>query len=179
MPAYPGGIYGENSVAISQITTGDPNTVNDSKAKAPIGGKIRWNNQVWRYVKYKATITAVAGAPAYAQTFTPGATASAAPVVTVSGAHADSVAGLQVFGVFGQFTTAPTDGYFIYVLVGGVGPVVSTGVAAVGDVLIGSATDSQFAKISDGGTLTNIPAARVVGASSAGLCPALLMNMDW
>ena len=57
--------------------------------------------------------------------------------------------------------------------------VVSTGITAVGNVLIGSSADSVFGVIADQSAITNVVAARVVGASSSGLAPALLMNMDW
>lgn len=154
----------------------------DTTATNPIGGKTRWGNIVLRYVKIDVTVVPVAGAPLYALTFTPGGTATAVPALTVGADYDGSGAtqGLQVIGVMGPFTaTLPVAAFFGWIQIGGVAQVVSTGVTASSNILIGSTTDNQFAVISDGSTISNIPAARVMGASSGGQCPALLMNMDW
>lgn len=181
MTAYPGGIYGLNQISNPQVEYAGAHTQNDSVAKNPIGGMIRRNGQLLRYVKHSVgsgTVTPVAGAPAYAKTFTPSATATAVPVFTVTADQSDSVMGLQPVGVYMEFTTAPTDGYYIWIIVGGKANALVLG-AVAGDIAIGSVTDNQFVKISDSGTQTNVAMGRVCGNSSSGLSPTLLMNMDW
>ncbi len=181
MTTFAGGIYGLNQIANPQVAAGGAHLQADATAKNPIGGLIRRNGQLLRYVKFSAgtgTVVPLAGAPAYAKAFTPGATATAIPVFTVTADQSDSVMGLQPVGVFMEFTTAPADTNYIWIIVGGKANCLSLG-AIAGDVLIGSASDNQFAKIGDGSALTNVVVARVCGTSSGGLSPSLLMAMDW
>jgi hypothetical protein len=178
----PGTGYGFIQIAQPQISPNGWFNQFDTVAQNPIGGKTRWGNVVLRYVKIDVTVVPVIGAPLYALAFTPGGTSTAVPALTVGADYDGSGAtlGLQVMGVLGPFTlTLPTAAYFGWIQIGGVAQVVSTGITATSNVLIGSTTDNQFAVIADGSNLTNIPAARVMGASVAGLAPALLMNMDW
>lgn len=181
MTTFPGGLYGLNQIANPEVNSLGAAFQNDAVAKNPIGGMIRRDNALLRYVKFSAgtvVTVPVPGAPAYAKVFTPTGTATAVPVFTVTAYHTDSVMGLQPVGVFLGFTTAPTDGNYIWIAVAGKINTQSPGNIA-GSVLIGSATDNQFAIIADGSTLTNIPVGRVCGTSAAGLAPAMLMNMDW
>lgn len=155
----------------------------DTVATNPVGMKVRWGSIALRYVLMDPTsVNPVSGGPVYATTFTPSGTSSAVPVLTVTPDSDQSGAnmGLQVMGVVGPFTyTVPTVKYYTWIQIAGVANVVSTGVTATSNILIGSSTDGQFAIIADGSNLTNIPAARVAGSSASGLIPALLMNMDW
>lgn len=179
--ANPGGIYGQNQLAQPQINSLGPQFQNDSAPQNPIGGMIRWNNQLLRYVKHAAgtgAVTPAAGAPAYAKVLTPGATATAVPVVTVTADQTDSVMGLKALGTYMQFTTAPTDGYYIWIIVAGVANCKVAG-AIAGDKLIGSATDNQFDIIAAGSAQTYPLLGTVCGASSGGLSPTMLQDMDW
>lgn len=181
MTTYPGSINGNNQSAQPQIHPSGPAFNNDLTPQNPIGGKILWNNQVWRYVRHKAgtgTVTPVSGGPAYAKTLTPGATATAVPVFDVTADQSDSVGGLQPVGVYGPFTTAPTADYYIWIAVGGVINCVVTG-AVAGEKVIGSATDNTFDRISGVGTQTYPLVGTSMGASSGGLSPVLLRGMDW
>lgn len=180
--ALPGGIYGENQLGQPQINSAGAQSQNDATALNPIGGKCRVNNQILRYVKHSVgsgSVTPSAGAPAYAKVLTPLATATAVPVLTVTPDQTDSVMGLQPIGVYMQFTTAPTDGYYIWIIVGGVGNLLAPG-AVAGDKLIGSSTDNQFDKIAGSGTQTYPLVGTVYGTSSGGLSPTFLSpGMDW
>ncbi len=181
MTTFPGAVNGNNQIAQPQVDSRGAAYQNDATPQNPIGGMCRRNNALLRYVKFSAgtgTVTPLAGAPAYAKVFTPEATATATPAFTVTADQSDSVMGLQPVGRFLDFTTAPTDGYYIWIQVGGKGSCLVVG-AVAGDVLIGSASDNTFAKITDGSTISNVPVGRVCGASTAGSSPALLFNMDW
>lgn len=172
------GVYG--AVGIIQLTTGDPATVNDSAAKMPIGAKFYWNGALYRYVKHSTGTGAVAattGAPAYAKTLTPAATATVAPVFTVTPDASDSVIGAMPVGAY---LGAPTNAYFCCIQIGGRANVLVAG-AVEGDMLIGHAsTDSLFSKISEGSNLTNVCVGKVMeGTSTASLSPAWLMNMEF
>lgn len=181
----PGTVYGLGQLSQPQISPLGWFNQFDTTATNPIGGKTRWGNIVIRYVQVDPTSTApVAGAPLYATAFTPNGTATAVPIITLSPVYNQSGAtsGLQVLGVMGPFTGSPalpTAKFYTWVQVGGLAQIVSTGVTAQSMVIIGSTTSNQYAVIADGSNLTNIPAARVMGASVSGQCPALLMNMDW
>lgn len=181
MTAFPGGLYGLNQIANPEVHSLGVAYQNDSVAKNPIGGMIRRDNTLLRYVKFSAgtgVVVPVAGAPAYAKVFTPAGTATAVPVFTVTADQSDSVMGLQPVGVFLALSAVPTDGYYIWIAVGGKANTQSPGNVA-GSVLIGSSTDNQFAIIADGSAITNVVVGRVCGTSTAGLAPTLLFNMDW
>jgi hypothetical protein len=179
----PGGTYGNIAIAQPQISPLGWYNQADLTPKNPIGGKVRYGNIVIRYVKIDVTVVPVAGAPLYALTFTPGGVpGTTVPVITLATDYdgTGATSSLQVQGVMGPFTiTLPLVAFYTWVQVGGVAQCVGTGVTAQSNILIGSTTDNQFAVIADGSTVTNVPAARVVGACVAGQVPALLMNMDW
>lgn len=181
MTAFPGGIYGLNQIATPQVESLGASYQNDATPKNPVGGMIRRDNTLLRYVKFSkgtGTVTPVAGAPAYAKTFTPAGSASAVPEFTVTPDQTDSVAGLQPVGVFLTQSVTLTDGYYIWIAVGGRVNTVAPG-GVPGSVIIGSSADNTFAIIADGSAITNIPVGRVCAASSGGLSPTILMNMDW
>lgn len=177
MAAFSGGIYGE--VSLVQIPTGGVSTINDSTAKMPIGAKFRWNNGIYRYVKHSTgtgTIAALAGAPAYAKSITPAATATAIPVFTVTPDASDSTWGKLPVGVY---LGVPTNANFCCIQIGGIAQCAVVG-AIEGDVLVGGTTDQAFEKISEGSNLTQVPVGKVTeAASAAAVSTAVLMNMDW
>ncbi len=181
MTTNPGSINGLNQIANPQVNSLGLSYQNDATAQNPVGGMIRRHNGLFRYVKFSAgtgTITPSAGAPAYAKTFTPDGSSTAAPVFTVTADQSDSVAGLQPVGVFLTQSVTLTDGYYCWIQVGGRGSTLSTG-AVAGQLIIGSSTDNIFALISDGSTVSNMPVGRICGASASGLSPTILFNMDW
>lgn len=183
MTAFPGGVFGNNQIAIPQVDTRGPQYNNDATAKNPIGGRIRWNNQIWRYVKHNAgtgTVTPVVGGPAWGKTITPAATATVVPVFTVTPDQTDSVFGRTPVGVYQCASgSEPTTNYFTWIAVGGIVNCVVPG-AIEEDAVVGSATDGQFAKVTAGTAVTYTQVGlRMEGASSSGLSPVLLMNMDW
>lgn len=180
MTVNAGGIYGLNQIASPQVHSLGIGYQNDSTPVNPIGGIIRRHNALYRYVKLDASdVAPSAGAPAYATVFTPSGTLTAVPVFTVSADQSDSCMGLQPVGVFTTLDVTPTNGYYIWIQIGGRHPACLVAGAVAGDVLIGSATDNVFAKISDGSALTNVVVGRVCGTSASGASPTLLMNMDW
>lgn len=174
-----GAVYGENQLATPQVNASGPAFNNDLTAVNPIGGKMRWGNQVWRYVQvYAPSVVPVAGGPAYAQTMTP-ATSTAVPVLKASAHQADSIMGLMPIGVWGQFTTAPTTLYYTWIIVAGIAQIVSTLILGAGMVIGISAADGTWGYVADGTNLTTTVAGRVCGTSSGGLINVLLENMDW
>lgn len=181
--ANPGGVFGNNQIAIPQIDTRGPQYNNDLVAKNPIGGKIRWNNQVWRYVRHdqgSGTVVPVLGGPAWGKTITPAATATAVPVFKVTPDQTDSVFGRTPVGVYQcAVGSEPTHAYYTWIAIGGIVNCVVPG-SVEEDSIVGSTTDGQFAAVAAGTAPTYTAVGlRMEGASSAGLSPVLLMNMDW
>lgn len=183
MTTFAGGIYGENQLAQPQVHASGPQYNNDLNPVNPIGGKMRWNNQVWRYVRHNAgtgVVTPVNGGPAWGKSIIPAATATAVPVFTVTPDQTDSLFSHTPVGVYQcAVGSEPTTLYYTWIAVGGViNCLVPGGVEA--DMIIGSTTDSQFGRIAEGSNLTETQVGiRMEGASSSGLSPVLLMNMDW
>lgn len=181
MTTNPGSINGLNQISNPQIESLGLSYQNDAVAKNPVGGMIRRHNGLFRYVQLSTgtgVVAPVAGAPAYAKTFTPDGSSTAVPVFTVTPDQSDSVAGLQPVGVFLTQSVTLTTLYYCWIQVAGRGSTVAPG-AVGGSVIIGSSTDNTFAIIADGSAITNIPVGRVCGASSGGLSPTILFNMDW
>ena len=183
MPAYPGGIFGNDQIALPQIDTRGPQYQSDATAKNPIGGKIRYNNVIWRYVKHdKGTgdVTPVKGGPAFGKTVTPAATATAQPVFTVTPDQTDSVFGQTPVGAYQcESGSEPADDTYTWIAIGGIVNLVVPA-AVEEDTIIGSGTDGQFGRIAAGSNVTRTQVGvRQEGASSSGLSPVLLMNMDW
>jgi hypothetical protein len=181
MTTFPGSINGLNQIANPEVHASGLSFQNDATARNPVGGMIRRHDGLYRYVKFSTgtgTVTPSAGAPAYAKVFTPDGSATAVPVFTVTADQSDSVAGLQPVGVFLTQSVVLTDGNYCWIQVAGRGSTLAIGGVA-GNVIIGSSTDNQFAIIADGSSITNVPVGRVCGASSGGLSPTILFNMDW
>ncbi len=188
MPAYPGGIFGTsntNSVpgtgAGGTVTT--PFSTLDAVAQNPIGSTILWNGAIYRYVKFAkgtGTVSSAVGGPAWPTAITAAATATAQPIFTVTADQTDSIMGQTPVGVFGAIIVAATyDLYYTYVQVGGIAQCVVPG-SIEEDMIIGSTSDNQFAKIAAGSNLTRpMVGVRLEGASSAGLSPVLLCNMNF
>lgn len=183
MAALPGGIYGANMIAQPQIDTRGPQYNNDATPKNPIGGRTVWNNQIWRYVQHNqgtGTVVPLLGGPAWAKTFTPLATATAVPAVVTTPDQTDS---LFEYTPIGSYQCAvgsePTHLYYTWILVGGLGNLLVVG-GVEGDMVTGSGTDNQFARIAAGSALTRTQVGtRMEGASASGLSPVLLTGMDW
>ncbi len=188
MPAYPGGIFGTsntNSVPGTGAggTASTPFSALDAAAQNPIGSTILWNGAVYRYVKFdggSGPANSVVGGPAWPVAITAAATATVAPIFTVTPDQTDSITGQTPVGVFGAIINGTTyDNYFTYIQVGGVAQCVVPG-GIEEDTVIGSSSDGQFGRIAAGSTITRLQVGlRLEGASSAGLSPVLLMNMNF
>jgi hypothetical protein len=179
MTTFPGSINGLNQIANPEVHASGPSFQNDATQRNPLGGMIRRHDSLYRYVRFSLDATVpVAGAPAYAKLITPDGSATAIPTFTVSAHQAASVAGLQPVGVFLTQSVTLTDGNYCWIQVAGRGQTVAPG-AVGGSIIIGSSVDNTFALISDGSTINQIPVGRVCGASSGGLSPTILFNMDW
>ncbi len=188
MPAYPGGIFGTsntNSVPGTGAggTATTPFSALDAEAQNPIGSTILWNGAVYRYVKFdggSGPANSVVGGPAFAVAITAAATSTAVPIFTVTADQTDSIIGQTPVGVFGAIINGTTyDNYFTYIQIGGIAQCVVPG-SIEEDMVIGSGTDGQFAKIAAGSNLTRTQVGvRLEGASSSGLSPVLLMNMNF
>lgn len=188
MPAYPGGIFGisnTNSVPGTGAggTATTPFSALDATAQNPIGSTIYWNGAFYRYVKFSkgtGTVSSVVGGPAWATAITASATNTVLPVFTVTADQTDSIFGNTPVGVFGAIIAGATyDTYFTYIQIGGVAQCVVPG-SVEEDTIIGSTTDGQFAAIAAGSNITRTQVGlRMEGASSAGLSPVMLMNMQF
>lgn len=180
MPAYPGGLFG--GTLTPTVPTGGPSTVLDATAKMPIGSTFLWNGGVFRYVKYSkgtGSVATVVGGPAWPTVITPAATATAQPVFTVTPDQTDSIMGNTPCGVFLAIIATTSDTYFVCIQVGGKALCIVPA-AIEEDTIVGSTTDGQFGRIAAGSNITRTQVGiRLEGASSSGLSPVWLMNMDY
>lgn len=179
MATFPGGIFGQ--IAHPQVDSRGPEYQADLTPKNPIGGKIKWNGRVLRYVKHlggTGSVTPLAGGPAWGKTVTPAATASAAPVFEVTADQTDSVFGQTPVGCYMDFTTAPASGTYIWVVISGMQNII-VAASVEEDMIIGSGTDNTWGRIAAGSNLTRpMVGVRMEGASSGGKSPVMLL-MDW
>ena len=155
-----------------QITTANPATVNDPAAggpRAPLGSKIVWKGNVYRYVKFDngaGNVAAVAGGAAYWKTLTPAATT---PVWTVTSDASDSAYLAQGFA--GLFVNIPTDLNFCYVQIAGIATIYAGLTNAAGAGYFGSSIqDNQLLAFAYGATgpLQTAPYGAVLLATQLG-----------
>jgi hypothetical protein len=127
---------------------------NDATAKNPLGTLYRYKGNMYRYVKFDNgtnNVAAVAYAVVHWKSLDP-----TAGTFTVTSDHADEIGGVNtVAGVLG--TTVVTDGYYTWIQVGGVVSVLVNASVAIGDVMLGSATDLEFAHIDADGEILSVP----------------------
>jgi hypothetical protein len=164
-------------VLTPDISGGNPRTANDATQKQPLGSLYRWKGDTYMYVKFDdgaGNVAAEDGAVVYWKTFTPSA---ATPVLTVTTDQSDAL-GASVNSVAGVLGGVITDGNFCWIQVSGRKNGSKTAASvAIGDMLIGSATDKEFARVAAGVAPTNIVFGRALSAVSGGKSDVLLMNL--
>lgn len=168
--------YGTESQTI-QITTGDPNTVNDSTQQAPLGAVILWKGEKYRYVKFDngtGNVASAAGGVAHWKTLTP---ASDPPVFTVTSDQDDALASLNsVAGIFGAVIT---DAFFCWLKITGRVTAKVAASTTKGDHLTGGSTDLTFARIAESAAITDTIYATALDSVTGGTATVFLKNLDW
>lgn len=168
--------YGTESQT-SQITTGDPNSVNDATAKMQLGTVVLWKGEKYRYVKFDngtGNVASTAGGVADWETLTPSADP---PVFTVTSDNANAAAGIQsVAGIFGGVVT---DGNYCFIKISGTVAATVATATTVGDALIGSTTDLEFGRIAVATDVRGTIFGTALTTGTSGTATVLLRNLDW
>lgn len=160
-----------------QLENGSPVYNNDATAKNPIGSKIRWKGNTYRYVKFDngtSNVASAAKGAAHWKTLTP---TTSPPVATVTSDQTDACFGVN--GVAGIFLGVITDQYYGWIQVGGQAQVTAGAGTVEGDQLVGGTTDLQLERIASGSNLTNKLVGIVKEGSTSGGPTVLLVGMDW
>lgn len=127
---------------------------NDPTAKNPLGTLYRFKGNMYRYVKFdngSGDAAAVAYGVVHWKSLDP-----SAGTFTVTSDATDQLAGINcVAGVLG--TTVVTDGYYTWIQVGGLVTVLVAGGTAVGDIMIGYATDLYFNRVAADSEIVSVP----------------------
>lgn len=142
--------YGEHQTI--EISTGNPETVNDASQKAPLGAIVRYKGKLYRYVLFnngQGNVASAAGGVAYWFALNP-----ATPTFTVTSDETDTIANIN--GVAGLFGAVITDGNYCFVQVGGTATAKTAASTAAGDHCIGSTTDLTFGRVAAGTAPTDI-----------------------
>lgn len=170
--------------ATPQITTGNPQTVNDATQQNPLGMVTRWKGDIYRYVKFtEGGVTGIARGAVYWVLLAP-----ASGTWTVVADQSDCLASgsvQMVAGVLG--TQIPTDAYFCWIQVGGLALATKvTAAKAAGSRVVGGTVDLTFSTISTAttpGTLATTYLAHygvmVTASTTAATANILLANLDW
>jgi len=145
--------------------TGAFATYNEPSLQLPgqIGGIVEDSGKAYRLVKFDngtGNVASIAGGAVYWKDRAAG---------TVTADQSDSQAGVN--GVAGVSLGVVTDLYYCYVQVGGLSVTKVAAATAVGDILGGSATDTEFGKTAAGTASAGIPygvAYSAVGTPVAG-----------
>lgn len=163
-----------------QVTTGTPETVvNDLVAQNPLGAIMKWNGNVYRYVKFDNGQGNVAStATGVLHWFTGGLDPSAtAPLYTVTSDQTDALASINSIAGIGKGVI--TDAYFTFIGIGGVHSATCPVNTTIGNKMIGSATDLAFATLSDVATTTGIVFGAAMTTVNGGAGNVLLQNLIW
>jgi hypothetical protein len=151
---------------------------NDATAKNPLGTLYRYKGNLYRYVKFdngSGNVAALAYGVVHWKSLSP-----SAGTFTVTSDYTDAIGTVNtVAGVLG--TTAVTDGYYTWIHVGGLVTALVTTSTAIGDGMIGFATDLTFGRIAADSEMLTVPFGIAVTAISAGkasvrLCAAVLAS---
>ena len=152
----PDGLFAFGNAETVELPRNDarPDTANDATAKAPLGTLYRYKGNLFRYVKFdngQGNVAAVQYGVVHWMT------AKLDPSVglfTVTSDYTDALAGVNsVAGVTGCVVT---DGYYTWIQVGGAATVYVAALTAIGDILIGSATDEYLGRIAAGQAITSV-----------------------
>jgi hypothetical protein len=153
------------TVQTCEVSTGDPETVNDATALNPLGILYRHSNgKLYRYVKFdngSGNVASAAGGAAY------WLYAPAAGVYTVTSDESDGV-GLAN-GVAGVFGGVVTDQYYCFVQVGGVVTAAKTAntTTTVGWKCMGRAGDITFGSTAPATAATGVVVAVALTARTS------------
>jgi len=155
-----------------------PGLANDATPKAPLGVTVRYNGNLYRYVKFDDgtdSVASAAGKVAYWKSLDP-ANGTFTVTCDVSSAIASGVN--MCAGVFG---TAVTDGYYTWIQISGVAPNTVCAASVVAGDKLKYGGDGAFSRAAAG----TAAADEVFGIALEAVDPTyykgdvLLMNMDW
>lgn len=171
--------YGEHQTGEVSSIGGNPATVNDATAKAPLGSLLRYKGNVYRYVKFvdgQGEVAAVAYGVVYWYTGSPNPTT---PAFTVTTDYTDSAANKN--GVAGILGAVITDTYYCYIQVGGRCTALTAASTVAGDHCIGSTTDKVFGRTAEGTASTDVCFATALDTrnTTTGTATVLLRNLIW
>ena len=171
----------------TQISTGDPRTVNEperfqespglpgSISPGVLGAIVRHEGNLFRYVLHDEGAGAVAvtvGGVAYFSVLDP-----ETGVYTVTSDQSDSLGGANaVAGIYGNVVT---DGNFCYLQVGGVALVNTAASTAAGDKVVGGTTDLTFNRSVAGAAPIDTVYGGVISARVSNQNSVILQNLDW
>jgi hypothetical protein len=146
---------------------------NDATAKNPLGTLYRYKGNLYRYVKmYTGQGTVAAAAYGVVHWYALDPTAG---TFTVTSDQTDALAGINsVAGVIG--TTAVTNAYYTWIQVAGLVTAFVAGSTAVGDIMIGYATDLYFNRIAADSTITSVPFGVALTAVSSNKSSVILCS---
>ena len=144
---------------------------NDATAKNPLGTLYRYKGNLYRYVKFdngSGNVAAVAYGVVHWKTLDP-----TGGTFTVTSDQTDALAGINsVAGVLG--TTVVTDLYFTWIQVSGLVTALVAGSTAIGDIMIGYATDLTFNRTAADAEILSVLFGVAVTAISSGKSSVLL-----
>jgi len=172
----------------TQISTGDPRTVNEPErfqespglpspgiSPGVLGAIVRFDGNLFRYVLHDEGAGAVAvtvGGVAYFSVLDP-----ETGVYTVSSDQSDSIGGVNaVAGIYGNVVT---NGNFCYLQVGGVALVNTAASTVAGDKVIGAVTDLIFGRSAAGAAPIDNVYGSVISARVSNQNSVILTNLDW
>jgi hypothetical protein len=172
----------------TQISTGDPRTVNEGEifrespglpspgvAPGVLGAIVRFDGNLYRYCLHNegaGAVATVAGGVAHWFALDP-----ETGLYTVTSDQTNSLGTINaVAGVYGSVIT---NGNFCYVQVGGVVTANTAASTVAGDLCIGSTTDLGFGRIASGVAPTGVVYGKAIAARVSNQNPMILSNLDW
>ncbi len=172
----------------TQISTGDPRTVNEPErfqespglpspgiAPGVLGAIVRFEGNLYRYCLHNegaGAVATVAGGVAHWFALDP-----ESGIYTVTGDQSDTLGTINaVAGIYG---TVITNGNFCYVQVGGVATANTAASTVAGDLCIGSTTDLVFGRIASGVAPTGVVFGKAISARVSNQNSVILGNLDW
>jgi hypothetical protein len=161
-----------------EIATGSPETVvNDATARNPVGAMVKWNGNVYRYVKFDNGSGNVASAAAGVLHWSALAPAADTPLYTATSDQTDALAGVN--SVAGIAKGVVTDLYYTFIGVAGLHNATTSAATSAGMKVVGGTTDLTFDLLTAVGTTTYIPYGRVLVTSATTTSSVLLEGLIW
>ena len=172
----------------TQISTGDPRTVNEGEifrespglpspgvSPGVLGAIVRFDGNLFRYCLHDEGSGAVAvtvGGVAHFLALDP-----ETGIYTITGDQTDAIGGANsVAGIYGNVVT---NGNFCYVQVGGVALVNTAASTAAGDKVVGTTTDLVFGRSVAGAAPIDTVYGGVISARVSNQNSVILQNLDW